>query len=146
MKFHKNKELDVNVADINSQLGGTGEAIHEKSYRWVIKEKTPQQMSGHIQDLNTLMAVKLGPMLASYLSEFKTNKNKISEPTGRPGSIRRVNLSLPFHPIVYTDDKYEIFDDISGYKNAPVSDGLDLPHMKLALKALAQLHAISFAY
>ena len=146
MKFSKNRQLDVNVADIKSQLGGTGEAIQEKLYRWIIKEKTQQQKSSQIKDLNAFLIAQLGPMFAGYLSGFTKNKTKIAESTGRPGSIKRVNLSLPFHPIVYTDDKYEIFDDITGYENAPISDGLDLPHMKLALRSLAQLHAISFAY
>ena len=147
MKVSRNRKLDVNVADLKAQLGGDGEAIQEKSYHWIIKQKAHTQKSTPTPDLNKILICQLGPRFASYLNNVTKNKNKSTDSAaGRQDSIKRTNVSLPFHPMVYEDEKYEIFDDISGYKKATTLDGLDLPHIKLALRSLAQLHAISFAF
>merc|ERR1712226_286977 len=91
--------------------------------------------------------VDLGPKLVSSITEMMKNKKTLVEAPGRQGSVKRTTISLPLHPLVYSDGTYEIYDDVSGYKNAKkVDDGFDLSHMKAALKALAQFHAVSFAH
>ena len=51
-----------------------------------------------------------------------------------------------FRPVIFADGQYAIFDDMSEFKVQTDETGLDLEHMKLALKTLAKLHAMSFAY
>lgn len=58
------------------------------------------------------------------------------------------NLLFFFSRCVAVDEEtfsYIIFEDISplGFKNIDKQNGLDFDHMKLALKKLAQWHALS---
>ena len=144
MKFSKTTGRNDTVADLKAQLGSSGENVFQKSYRWIIKEKKQGKKT---KDLNNYMMVDLGPKLVSCITEMMKNKKTLVEAPGRHGSVKRTTISLPLHPLVYSDGTYEIYDDVSGYKNAKkVDDGFDLSHMKAALKALAQFHAVSFAH
>ena len=53
-------------------------------------------------------------------------------------------------PVIFTDKQYAIMDDLSAYKAVNASEaagaGLDLEHMKAAVRALAKLHAMGLAY
>ena len=143
MKLSKNGRNET-VADLKAQLGGSGETVLQKSYRWIIKEKKQGKKT---TDLNNYMMVDLGPQLVSCVTEVMKNKKTLVEAPGRQGSIKRKTISLPLHPLVYSDGTYDFFDDVSVYKNASkVDDGFDLSHMKTALRALAQFHAVSLAH
>ena len=48
--------------------------------------------------------------------------------------------------MIYADSKYAIFDDLKAYKTFRDDTGFDLEHMKIALKGLAKLHAMTYAY
>ena len=48
--------------------------------------------------------------------------------------------------MIYADSKYAIFDDLKAYKTFRDDTGFDLEHMKVALKGLAKLHAMTYAY
>lgn len=55
-------------------------------------------------------------------------------------------ISVPFQPVILADNQFAIFDDISNYKVYNSDVGYDLEHMKQALKGLAKLHALSYAF
>ena len=43
--------------------------------------------------------------------------------------------SLPFQSVIYADSQYAIFGDMKAYQRAPgARDGLDIDHLKVALK------------
>jgi len=141
MKLSKNSRNET-VADIKAQLGC--ENAIEKSYHWIIKSKVQGKK---LKNLNDYMMVNLGPKLTSSVKEVMNNKKVLIEAPGRQGSVKRNAIALPLHPLVYTDGKYEVYNDMSTYKHAnKVYDGFDLSHMKAALKGLAQFHAVSFAH
>ena len=143
MKLSKN-ERNETVSDLKAQLGGSGERVTQKSYHWIIRER---KQGKKLKDLNDYMMINLGPKLVSCVNEVMKTKKILIEAPGRQGSIKRNAISLPLHPLVYSDGKFDVFNDVSGYQHASkVEDGFDLSHMKAALKALAQFHAVSFAH
>ena len=146
MKFSKSKERDTTLAELKSQLGGTGAAVFEKSYRWIIKSRPRNKTSNTVSDLDNLMVARLGPKLFGFVRSFAKSNGSTQGKLVRTASIKRSSPSLPFHPLVYTNERFEVFDDTSNYKEATTKDGFDLPHVKLVVKSLAQLHAIGFAY
>ena len=146
MKFSKSKERDTTLAELKSQLGGTGAAVFEKSYRWIIKSRPRNKTSNTVSDLDNVMVAGLGPKLFGFVRSFAKSNGSTQGKLVRTASIKRSSPSLPFHPLVYTNERFEVFDDTSNYKEATTKDGFDLPHVKLVVKSLAQLHAIGFAY
>ena len=141
MKLSKNSRNET-TAEIKASIGC--ENAIQKSYRWIIKEKKQGKKSKNLDDY---MMSNLGPKLVSCVTEVMNNKKILIEAPGRHGSVKRNAISLPLHPLVYTDGKFDIFNDGDGYKHAnKVDDGFDISHMKVALKALAQLHAVGFAH
>ena len=148
MKFSKGKERDTTLAELKSQLGGTGAAVFEKSYRWIIKSRHRNKTSSTINDLDNFMLARLGPKLFGFVRSFaKSNGSTTHGKCVRTSSMKRSSPSLPFHPLVYSNERFDVFDDtVSSYKEATTKDGFDLPHVKLVVKSLAQLHAIGFAY
>ena len=146
MKFSKGEERDTTLAELKSQLGGTGAAVFEKSYRWIIKSRPRNKTFDAVSDLDNLMVARLGPKLFGFVRSFAKSHGSTQGKCVRTASIKRSSPSLPFHPLVYTNESFEVFEDTSSYKEATTKDGFDLPHIKLVVKSLAQLHAIGFAY
>ena len=81
MKLSKNGRNET-VADLKAQLGGSGETVLQKSYRWIIKEKKQGKKT---TDLNNYMMVDLGPQLVSCVTEVMKNKKTLVEAPGRQG-------------------------------------------------------------
>jgi len=105
-----------------------------KHYKWIIRPATNKAaLDPSATDKDTYITSDLGIKLANFVA----------------GKNLRKPLLLPFRPVIYADSKYAIFEDISGFKpasNAASNEGLDLEESKKVLKALARLHAASFAY
>jgi len=56
-----------------------------------------------------------------------------------------VPVGDPLPRVIYADKQYAIFPDISAYKPC-IKSTLDETHLKVGVRALAKLHAISYAY
>ena len=55
-------------------------------------------------------------------------------------------MTIPYRPVILSDSQYAILDDMRNYKDFSDDTGMDMDHMRQALKALAKLHAMSYAY
>ena len=78
-----------------------------------------------------------------YPNSSWTSLNQFSKAVN---SLLSWYIYCAFRPVIFADGQYAIFDDMSEFKVQTDETGLDLEHMKLALKTLAKLHAMSFAY
>ena len=105
-----------------------GEQNATKSYSWIIRAAPKSGVNVDPSDKDTYIVSDLGTKIATFVGAKKLRKP----------------LSLPFQPVIYADARYAIFDDISAYKT--VTGFLDMDHTKQALRALAKLHAMSYAY
>ena len=96
------------------------------------------------QDKDTFMIADFGAKLVRFVAAKKKGY-RVPGQGALAGKIKR-SLGMPFRPVIFADGQYAIFDDMSEFKVQTDETGLDLEHMKLALKTLAKLHAMSFAY
>ncbi len=138
------KESPVEIVDMHFETKNQGQAVYyearvtakvgerntQKSYSWVIRPAARLSVDASPNDRDTYIVSDLGSKIASFVASKKLRKP----------------ISLPFQPVIYADSKYAIMDDISSYKTVSSGSFLDLDHMKQALKALARLHAMSYAY
>ena len=114
-------KLEANVGDDNRS--------YERSYRWIIKA-TPEEVK---EDKDTFMVSDLGLKFQRFL--IKMYKKK------------KIRMDLPFQSVIFADNQYAIFDDVKNYHKASnANDGFNTSHLKTGLKALAKLHALSYAY
>ena len=139
VKLHE-QEADVTVTDmsfkranemysasITAQVAGK-----EKAYNWVIRvNPTEVDTNYNAKDKETFMVSELGKKIAEFVTRIKSQQGK---------------MSVPFRPVIYADSRYAIFDDLKAYKTFRDDTGFDLEHMKIALKGLAKLHAMTYAY
>ena len=140
VKLHE-QEADVTVTDmsfkranemysasITAQVAGK-----EKAYNWVIRvNPTEVDTNYNAKDKETFMVSELGKKIAEFVTRIKSQQGK---------------MSVPFRPVIYADSRYAILDNLNTYKIIDRdSTGFDLEHMKIALKGLAKLHAMTYAY
>jgi len=55
-------------------------------------------------------------------------------------------LSLPIPQVIFSDAQYTILPDVSAFRYHDKNVPLDEAHLKLGVRALARLHALSYAY
>ena len=121
------KANDMYHASITAQVAGK-----EKAYNWVIRvNPTEVDTNYNAKDKETFMVSELGKKIAEFVTRLKS---------------QQVKMSVPFRPVIYADSRYAIFDDLKAYKTFRDDTGFDLEHMKIALKGLAKLHAMTYAY
>ncbi len=129
MSFEAKKQLQGSSryyeARIKARVGG-GDT---KSYRWTIRESPRAAIDYNPGDKDTFIVSDLGAKIAAFVAGKKPRKP----------------LVPPFQAVIYSDKQYAIFDDMSDYSSGGDA-GLDLDHMKASLRALARLHAMSYAY
>jgi len=117
-----------NFEDIKAKsLGAT------KTYDWIIRPASKPSLDADPRDKDTYISSDLGAKIATFVA----------------GKDLRKPLSLPITNVIYADSKYAIFENSSSYKQVPasaVNEGLSLEDSKVVLRALARLHAASFAY
>jgi len=121
--------------DFNPATNGTYNAVIEanvggevNTYSWIIKE-TPKASQASF-DKDTFVITDLGLKLKRFLSS----------------SSSKLPLSVPFPPVIYSDAQFTILPDVSSFKYHDSNIALDEIHMKVGVRALARLHAISYAY
>merc|ERR1719193_2916669 len=123
--------------------------------------------SAKITNLNTVESVKPGVEKISFTSEvggasqthrwilynqhMKRDKSKDEYVKTELGSklISCVNLPdepLPFDQLTYKDDKVWVIDEGCDYSPLNPKKALDENELKIGMKALARLHALSFVY
>ena len=155
MNVDATSDLSSYITQAKCQLGGMGDVIQEKSYSWIIKGKSKKKGNpDNVADKNAFMQRDFGVMLRNFILDYIKASNEEEHLSGAnkrrsQSSIKRAAaLSLPFHPLIYSNAEYDVFDDLRLYRAASVTDNgqFDLNHGKLALKSLAKLHAISFAF
>jgi hypothetical protein len=111
----------VYTATVEADVDG---AISE--YNWVIKDAPANDLSF---DKDTFVIADLGRKMGRFVE----------------GMRLKVPIVEPFPRVIYADKQYAIFPDISAYKQN-IQSTLDETHLKVGVRALAKLHAISYAY
>eukprot|EP00092_Neocalanus_flemingeri_P006024 GFUD01006492.1.p1 GENE.GFUD01006492.1~~GFUD01006492.1.p1 ORF type:complete len:1066 (-),score=329.83 GFUD01006492.1:50-3049(-) len=112
----------VYKATIEADVGGA-----TKNYHWVIKD-APKSDATFNKD--TFVIADLGIKMGRFMDGMKL----------------KTPLTEPFQRVIYADKQFAIFPDISAYKQHASQQALDETHLKAGVKALAKLHAISYAY
>ena len=121
------KANDMYYASISAMVAG-----EERTYNWVIRvNPTEVDTNYNAKEKETFMVSELGKKIAEFVTRIKTQQGK---------------MSVPFRPVIYADSQYAILDDLKAYKTFRDDTGFDLEHMKIALKGLAKLHAMTYAY
>ncbi|XP_023336807.1 uncharacterized protein LOC111707859 [Eurytemora carolleeae] len=60
--------------------------------------------------------------------------------------VTKAEHKLPFFPLIFSDNKMTVFDNDPLYTSLPSDRKLDEVHLKVVMKSLARLHAISFIF
>lgn len=109
-------------AEIEAEVGGKA-----KKYNWTIKD-APRSSDSFSKD--TFMVSDLGRKMGEFVDSMKL----------------KTPMKIPFQRVIYADEEYAIFNDIKLYQKQSLDKVLDEAHLKAGMKALAKLHAISYAY
>ena len=121
------KDNDMYYASISAKVAG-----REKAYNWVIRvNPTEVDTNYNAKDKETFMVSELGKKIAEFVTRIKSQQGK---------------MSVPFRPVIYADARYAILDNLQNFAQFRDDTGFDLEHMKIALKGLAKLHAMTYAY
>lgn len=127
MKFDTKAGGTTYEAYVKARVGANAVA---KEYRWIIKEAPKASINYDARDKDIYLVSDLGCKVAKFVASKKLKKR----------------LTIPFQPVIMADHQFAIFDNIEEYKTYTNEEGLDLAHMKQALKALGKLHAMTYAY
>lgn len=95
-------------------------------------------------DKDTFMIADFGTKLVRFVAA-KQRGVRIPGQGNATAKMSRT-LNMPFMPIIFADGQYAIFDNMAELKVQTDQIGFDLEHMKQALKTLARLHAMSYAF
>merc|ERR1712123_434350 len=132
-EFENDSFANVIKMDFTLVTKGTYQATIEadvsgslKQYSWVIKDAPTSDVSF---DKDTFVIADLGRKMGRFVD----------------GMRLKAPIVEPFQRVIYADKQYAIFPDISAYKQCNQRT-LDETHLKAGVRALAKLHAISFAY
>merc|ERR1712110_609951 len=135
IKHEQSNNCNIIKLDLSKNQMGDQHAIIEaevdgdiKTYSWIVKE-TPK-ISDSSLDKDTLVIADLGVKFGRFAS-MATSK---------------VPLSVPFPQVIFSDAQYTIIPDVSSYKLHEKNTPLDESHMKVGVRALARLHALSYAF
>jgi len=99
-----------------------------KNIRWQVGP-TPSVPKGN-RNRDLMVLTELGPQMGRFADHARS----------------KAPLSLPFQRILFTDNQLSALPDISAYRAADCGSYLDEAHLKAGMKALAKLHAVSFAF
>lgn len=160
MKFDGNHRDGFYVAHLDADIGVTTDDVGKtvkKSYSWLIKENSKLKSNYDPANknpswVNEFITTELGMKLTSFVSLVDKERQMagiVKEVQGSNQSLKRsTTFNWPFQPAIFTDNQYTIVNDMGDYNIASTMGdiGLDLNHTKMALKALARLHAVTFAY
>ncbi len=113
-------------ATIKAKVGGDS-----KEYNWIIRGSPKPNVDYKPKDKEAFMVSDLGRKVNDFVAKMKKVQTRVS---------------VPFRPVIYADAQYAIFDHLKSYKTFRDDTGFDLEHMKVALKGLAKLHGMTYAY
>ncbi|TRY70635.1 hypothetical protein TCAL_17285 [Tigriopus californicus] len=129
MKFESSPKSQKGVyeAFVKARIGAQGES---KDYHWIIKRAPNTTSLPNSYDKDTYMVTKLGCRMSDFVKAKKLKRS----------------LSIPFRPVIMADSQYAILDNLTDYRKFEDKTGLDLEHVKCALRGLAKFHALSYVY
>jgi len=133
----KEHEQSSSANIVNMEFSSVSKGVHKaaieaningsvKEYSLVIKDAPKNDLAS---DKDTFVVADLGRKFGRFVD----------------GLHLKTTLGEPFQRVIYADKQFAIFPDISDYKQSN-SRILDEAHLKVGVKALAKLHATSYAY
>ena len=128
MEFSKPEPKTGNYqAVVKAGVGTQG----QKVYRWIITPSPRTGVDFDPTDKETFILIDLGAKISDFVASNK---------------ITRQRMSVPYRPVIMCDSQYAILEDLQDYKLMLDDTGFNLDHIKKTLKAMAKLHAMSYAY
>jgi hypothetical protein len=140
MRFDRDK-TGAYQASVTAELG-PNKVI--KTFAWIIRARPQTKEEYDPGDKDTFMIASFGTRLVRFVAGLQKG---IRTPGQGAGAAKMTkSLNMPFQPIIFADTQYAIFDDMADFKVQADETGLNMDHMRLALKTLARLHGMSYAY
>uniref|UniRef100_A0A0K2TJY2 Putative LOC100164898 [Acyrthosiphon pisum] n=1 Tax=Lepeophtheirus salmonis TaxID=72036 RepID=A0A0K2TJY2_LEPSM len=155
VKHYENVQSNDEIRVVSSEFNGEHPKYHakieaevndkKKTYNWIIKAKTLMEDSALFYSDLTVDTSSSRDFIFKSTNIESSIGTQIQKFIDKNMKDKKKSFRLAFADVIFSDMEYAIFDDIGCY-NKVSGPFFDFQQFKIALKALARLHASSYAY